>query len=382
MGEVTQTVKTGTSKLSTEILKTKRHFEVLDGLRGIAALSVVTFHFMEMAIADYSKNFIGHGFLAVDFFFCLSGFVIGYAYDDRIGKMGVVEFLKSRLIRLHPLVILGSVLGLFAFLFDPFTGIQHAYSIGRVALIFLASIFLIPYPAMTERTFNLFSFNAPAWSLFWEYVANIFYAFILYRLSRRSLLLFLTLAAAVLCAVGYHSGSLGGGWSGPTFWDGGARVAYSFLAGLLIYRFNWIIKTRLGFASLSLLLLAAFMMPYFKWNVLAEALVILFYFPLLVSLGAGAALTKRSETLCVFSGKISYPLYMTHYAVIWMFMNYYNTHKPGTQQLALIVTTGVILLTGVAYVAMVAYDIPIRRYLTSRRRVVASTSRPGHSSVQ
>lgn len=383
MGEVTQAVRTGAStKFSAEILKTKRHFEILDGLRGIAALSVVTFHFMEMAISDYSKNFIGHGFLAVDFFFCLSGFVIGYAYDDRIGKIGVLEFLKSRLIRLHPLVILGSVLGLFAFLLDPFTTIQHAYTIGRVTLIFLASIFLIPFPAMTERSFNLFSFNAPAWSLFWEYVASIFYAIILCRLSRRSLLLFLTLAAAVLCVVGYHSGSLAGGWSGPTFWDGGARVAYSFMAGLLIYRFNWIIKTRLGFPSLSLLLLAAFMMPYFKWNVLAEALVILFYFPLLVSLGAGASLTKRSEPLCIFSGKISYPLYMTHYAAIWIFMNYYNTHKPGTQQLALIVTAGVILLTGIAYVAMVVYDIPIRRYLTSKRAVIVSTSRLGHSSGQ
>jgi peptidoglycan/LPS O-acetylase OafA/YrhL len=215
---VTQTGKPATSRLSTDILKTKRHFDVLDGLRGIAALSVVTFHFMEMAISDYSKNFIGHGFLAVDFFFCLSGFVIGYAYDDRVGKIGIVEFLKSRLIRLHPLVILGSVLGLFAFLLDPFTDIQHAYSIGRVALIFLASTFLILFPAMTERSFNLLSFNAPAWSLFWEHVANLFYAVMLYKFGRRSLLLFTALAAAVLCMVGYHSGSLSGGWSGPTFW--------------------------------------------------------------------------------------------------------------------------------------------------------------------
>ncbi|GGG70167.1 acyltransferase family protein [Edaphobacter dinghuensis] len=382
MGEATQTTKAGTSQLSADILKTKQHFDVLDGLRGIAALSVVTFHFMEMAISDYSKNFIGHGFLAVDFFFCLSGFVIGYAYDDRIGKIGIIEFLKSRLIRLHPLVILGSILGLFAFLFNPFTSIQHAYSIGRVTLIFLASILLIPFPAMAERSFNLFSFNAPAWSLFWEYVANIFYAFILCRLGRRSLLTLITLAAVVLCVVGYHSGSLSGGWSGPTFWDGGARVAYSFLAGLLIYRSNWIIKTRLGFTSLSLLLLAAFMMPYFKWNVLAEALVILFYFPLLVSLGAGALLTKRSEPICIFSGKISYPLYMTHYAAIWVFMNYYNSHKPGTAQLALIVTTGVLLLSGVAYVVMELYDIPIRRYLTSRRIAAASAWRPNRLSDQ
>src|ERR1700744_3037299 len=97
---------------STTILQTKQHFEILDGLRGVAALAVVTFHFMEWVYFDYSKNFIGHGFLAVDFFFCLSGFVIGYAYDDRIGKMGILEFFKSRLIRLHPLVIIGSVIGL------------------------------------------------------------------------------------------------------------------------------------------------------------------------------------------------------------------------------------------------------------------------------
>src|SRR3982750_333356 len=100
-----------TGRIDTTILRTKQHFQVLDGLRGIAALSVVMFHFMEWVYTDYTRNFIAHGFLAVDFFFCLSGFVIGYAYDNRIGKMGVKEFFKSRLIRLHPLVVLGAVLG-------------------------------------------------------------------------------------------------------------------------------------------------------------------------------------------------------------------------------------------------------------------------------
>jgi hypothetical protein len=76
------------------LLQTRQHFDVLDGLRGIAALGVVVFHFMEWVFTDSSKNFIGHGFLAVDFFFCLSGFVIGYAYDDRIRKMGKREFSR------------------------------------------------------------------------------------------------------------------------------------------------------------------------------------------------------------------------------------------------------------------------------------------------
>ena len=107
-----------TNVVSPDLLKTRPHFQILDGLRGVAALAVVIFHFMEWVFPDISTNFIGHGFLAVDFFFCLSGFVIGYAYDNRVEKMGMMEFFKSRLIRLHPLIVLGSVLGLVSFLFD------------------------------------------------------------------------------------------------------------------------------------------------------------------------------------------------------------------------------------------------------------------------
>ena len=349
------------------MLNTRQHFKALDGLRGIAALAVVTFHFMEMAIYDYSKLFIGHGFLAVDFFFCLSGFVIGYAYDERVATMGIKEFLKSRLIRLHPLVVLGSVLGLIALFIDPFAVGPLAYSAGKVTLMFLASIFLIPYPVMQERSFNLFSLNAPAWSLFWEYIANIFYALILYRLSRRPLLLLTVLAAIVLCIIGHRAGVMAGGWSGPTFWDGGARVAYSFLAGLLVYRSKWIIEWKIGFVVLAVLLLLAFLMPYAKGGWVREAVVILFYFPLLIALGAGATLTARSEKICTFAGNMSYPLYMTHYSVIWIFGSYYSTYKPDAKHLAFVVISGVIVMIGVAYVAMVAYDIPIRRYLTARR---------------
>jgi peptidoglycan/LPS O-acetylase OafA/YrhL len=356
-----------TNTTAPVILQSKRHFDMLDGLRGIAALAVVIFHFMEWVYADASQNFIGHGFLAVDFFFCLSGFVIGYAYDDRMAKMGVLEFFKSRIIRLHPLVVAGSVLGLLAFLFDPFGGHPQLYSTGKIILAFLCSVFLIPLPVIADRGFNLFSFNAPSWSLFWEYVANIVYAFVLCRVGRGILLLLTILSAGAICLVSYRAGNLLGGWSGPTFWDGSARISYSFLAGLLIYRYNWIIKNKLGFFGLALLLSMAFIMPFSKWNWLTEPLVVLFYFPLLIALGAGANLTPGLKKVCQFSGNISYPLYMTHYAVLWMFGNYYISHKPGTTQLAFIIIAGVVLLVGAAYLVMVVYDIPVRRYLTGKR---------------
>jgi peptidoglycan/LPS O-acetylase OafA/YrhL len=366
------------NKVNTGMLQTRQHFEILDGLRGVAALCVVTFHFMEIVYSDYSKNFIGNGFLAVDFFFCLSGFVIAYAYDGRISQMGVWEFFKSRIIRLHPLVILGSVLGLLTFLFDPFAGQPVLQSAGKLALIFMASVFLIPYPAMSERAFNLFSFNAPAWSLFWEYVANIFYAFILCRLSRRWLFVLAIIAAVPLCIVCYRAGNLMGGWSGGTFWDGAARISYSFIAGMLVYRSGWIIKNKLGFISLSVLLILAFIMPFSKWNWLTETTVVILYFPLLIALGAGATLSEGLKKLCVFSGKISYPLYMTHYAALWIFGNYYSSHKPGTGQLTLVIVTSILLLVGLAWLVMVIYDTPLRKYLSSKRQqgITAEASRP------
>ena len=355
------------ARTSPDLYKTKQHFELLDGLRGIAALAVVVFHFMEWIFTDPSRNFIGHGFLAVDFFFCLSGFVIGYAYDNRLHILGTKKFFQSRLIRLHPLVVLGSILGLLGLLFDPFAA-QSSMDAGRIALLFLASLLLIPLPIMEERFFNNFPLNAPAWSLFWEYVINIVYAFVLIRVGRRLLALLTFIAAAGILLISYRAGNLLGGWSKDNFFDGGVRVAYSFSAGLLIYRFNWIIKNRLGFVVLGVLLSLAFIMPSTKWNWLTAALVVIFYFPLLVSLGAGSTLSSTWKSVCRFAGDISYPLYMTHYAGIWIFGNYLTNRNPAAHQLPTIVISGTILLVLFAYAVMVLYDVPVRRFLARRRQ--------------
>ena len=350
------------------LLQSKQHFEVLDGLRGIAAISVVTFHFMEMAIYNYERLFIGNGFLAVDFFFCLSGFVIGYAYDDRIAKMGKAKFFTSRIIRLHPMVVFGSVLGLVSFFLDPWPAHLASFGVGRIALIFTTSLLLIPFPVVGERGFNLFTLNAPAWSLFWEYVANIVYAFILCRLKRPWLIALTALSAIGICYVTYKEGNICGGWSGGTFWDGGVRIAFSFSAGLLVYRSKWIIRSNIGFGWLSILLVLAFVMPFGSWNWMTEPVVIIFYFPLLIMLGAGARFSERAGRICRFFGNISYPLYMTHYAAIWIFGQYVTNHKLSAGQLAVVVASGVLLLLGVAYVVMRWYDIPLRRYLTAKRK--------------
>lgn len=355
-------------------IETKPHFQILDGLRGLAAIAVVVFHFMEIAITNYQQNFIAHGYLAVDFFFCLSGFVVSYAYDNRMAEMSLMTFIKKRLIRLQPLVIIGSLLGLLTFYIDPFSNLPSAYSIKETGLIFLTSVFLVPYPVMSERYFNLFSLNAPCWSLFWEYVANIVYALFLFKTPKKTLILLVALAAIGLCYTSWSSSNLAGGWGGPNFFDGFARVSFSFLMGMLIYRSNWIIKNKLGLLGVGFLLMITFLIPYHNdWNWLVEPILVLFYLPLLVSLGAGATLAIKHQKINKLSGDISYPLYMTHYPFVWIFLTYVIQEKPSAKELWMVIPVSIILLIAFSYWVFKYMDYPIRRSFTNKLKTKIPT---------
>jgi len=361
---------------AARLLDTRQHFEILDGLRGIAAIAVVVFHFMEIAVPDYSDSFIAHAYLMVDFFFCLSGFVIAYAYDSRLREIGVLSFFKLRLIRLHPLVIIGSIIGLAGFVLDPFSQLWTTYS-DRLSLMFGTSCLMIPYPVVKERFFNLFHLNPPTWSLFWEYVANIFYALVLIRVGKKLLWALVIGGAAALLYEAHQSSNLSGGWSGDTILGGGIRVWYSFLAGILVYRLGFIIRTRLGFLTIGALLALAFLTPFSNtYNRIIDPTIVLFYFPFLLALGAGGRLRSGLRKICRFSGEISYPLYMVHYPFIWWFLSYVEKEKPTLPQMTVIIVIGTILLMALAYVVMRFVDAPVRKFLKSKL-----TGRPARLST-
>ena len=178
---------------SAAFTDSKPHYDLLDGLRGVAALLVVWYHVFEgYAFAGGTTiDSINHGYLAVDFFFVLSGFVIGYAYDDRWSKtLTMKDFFKRRLIRLHPMVIMGAVLGVISFLIQGSVKWDGTHvSISLVMLSLLCSLFFIPAipGASYEVRGNgeMFPLNGPSWSLFFEYIGNILYALFIRRLSTK-----------------------------------------------------------------------------------------------------------------------------------------------------------------------------------------------------
>lgn len=352
-----------------DLLKTRTHFVVLDGLRGVAAIAVVIFHFMEFVVPDYADSFIGHAYLAVDFFFCLSGFVVAYAYDSRIKKLGSWEFLKLRLIRLQPMVFIGAIIGLMTFVLDPFHHFYEIHGFKATLTMFISSAFMIPYPAMPERYNNLFYFNPPTWSLFWEYVANIFYAIIIFRLHKKILMPLTITAACILVYAASRFGNLSIGWGAENWVGGAVRLFYSFLAGILVYRCQWRITNSLGFGVMAALLSLAFFMPYnVPINWMTEPLIVIFYFPFLVSLGAGIRLSEKTQPICKFLGDISYPLYMVHYPFLWVFLSYLETQHPSMHQLYVQIPVITCLLIGFAWLVLKLVDEPIRKYFKDRLR--------------
>ena len=233
---------------SSAFADSKPHYVLLDGLRGVAALLVIWYHVFEgFATSPIDQKF-NHGYLAVDFFFILSGFVIGYAYDDRWKTtMTQKEFFKRRLIRLHPMVVMGAVLGAITFCIqgcEQWDGTRVSISMVMVAM--LLNLFLIPAVPGTgpevRGNGEMYPLNGPSWSLFFEYIGNILYALFIRRLSTKALTILVVIAGIGLASFSifnlsgnYH---LGVGWSMIDYnlIGGFLRMLFAFSIGLLMSR--------------------------------------------------------------------------------------------------------------------------------------------------
>ena len=366
-------------------IDTKPHYSILDGLRGVAAIMVVWFHVFEAFATSHLDQRINHGYLAVDFFFILSGFVVGYAYDDRWGTMKTKDFLKRRLIRLHPMVVMGALIGGLMFYFQgcDVWDVSTVTVLG-LCLATLLSAGLIPATPGTEvrGLGEMFPLNGPSWSLFFEYIANILYVLFIRKFSTKLLTGLVLLAGCGLAAFAILGplGDICVGYSltGTEFTGGSLRLLFSFSAGLLLSRIfkpaklhGTVQKSVFWICGLSVAALLA--VPriggaeHLWLNGIYDTLCCVLFFPFLVYLGAsGKSTNKFTTVICKFLGDISYPLYMVHYPFIYLYYAWVKNHDltfqaslPG----ALGLVIGSVLL---AYICLKIYDIPLRQYLTKR----------------
>lgn len=381
-------------------LASKPRYAILDGLRGVAALVVILFHGFETYIPFFGTQHINHGYLAVDFFFVLSGFVIGYAYDDRWDRMSTWSFFKRRLIRLHPMVVAGTLFGACLFFF----GESDYFSLigGTEPWKFFLCIVLglLMIPAGTGLDIRGWgetnSLNGPNWSLTFEYIGNILYAFVLRRLPT-VVLGMLCVASAFLTmnlALGWDvfgffaqpKYDVIGGWSitPDQMYVGFSRLLYPFLCGLLISRLlpKFITKEnpsgsplgiRGGFWWASLLLVVLFAVPQIGGKScvadgLYQVFAIVVMFPMIVLIGAGSKTTdKRSAKWCETLGNLSYPLYITHFPLMYMQMAWVSSHKDSPVWHHVVLNLGILLVAiDIAWAFLKLYDEPVRAWLKKK----------------
>ena len=374
-------------KQDTKTKDSKPHYALLDGLRGVAALLVVWYHVFEGFQFAGNKpviDFINHGYLAVDFFFILSGFVVGYAYDSRWGKtLTLGGFFRRRLIRLQPMVIMGAVIGAASFLISGMERWDGTHAtLWLTFLAFVCGCLMLPalpgMPREVRGNGEMFPLNGPCWSLFFEYVGNIVYALFIRRLSTRLLAL---LSFALCCALAWFAvtdqsgyGSIGVGWTvdRTNILGGMLRMLCPFTVGVLMSRlFKPLRQARGAFWTSAALLLIIFHVPYIysdgalSLNGMFEAACVIVVFPLVVWYAASGKTTDIASTrICRFLGDISYPLYIVHYPLMYAFYMWliktrqYTLYETWPAALAA-VTASIIL----AWLCLKLYDMPVRKWL-------------------
>lgn len=365
---------------SAAFADTKPHYNILDGLRGVAALTVVCFHLFEAYATSHIDQRINHGYLAVDFFFILSGFVVGYAYDDRWKRMSIKDFLKRRVIRLQPMVVIGAVIGAIMFYTQGCSVWDVTkVSVGMLLVATLMNAFMIPATPGAEirGVGEMYPLNGPTWSLFFEYIGNILYAFFLRKLPTLMLGILVALAGCGL-AVFAIWGPLGDICVGFALTEenivgGSLRLLFAFSAGLLLSRVFKPIKVRGAFwiGGIAIVVLSAIPRiggsEHLWMNGIYDTLCAVVFFPLIVYLAASGQTTDKTTTrICKFLGDISYPLYMVHYPFIYLYYAWVKNENltfeeslPG----AIALVIGSVVL---AYLCLKLYDEPVRRYLTKR----------------
>jgi peptidoglycan/LPS O-acetylase OafA/YrhL len=292
-----------------------RRYVTLDGMRGVAAMIVILFH-AAGSIAPYGLR-PRFGFLAVDLFFALSGFVLAYSYDRKFAAgMTPLSFMRLRFIRLYPLFALGLCVGL-ALRIIP--AIQDATTTGgamtghEVAISAFFNAFMLPAPDGVKNHF-LFPADLQAWSLFFEvWVANLAFALFWRILQGRRLAIFIAamVFSILMCEIAFHTLDVGAQWKDVA--GGFVRVALMFFIGVAIARVHASRPPRLRIPSWSVLIIVAITMFMPLSGVLEhlyELVCALIIFPALIYWGAAA--TERRPAIGSALGDASYAAYAIH----------------------------------------------------------------------
>ncbi|MGI4795809.1 MAG: acyltransferase family protein [Janthinobacterium lividum] len=350
-----------TSEQVLDVAQQRRVFHVLDMLRGIAAIMVVTLHNPYL----WWWLDLPESFLAVDLFFVMSGVVIANSYEGRLLRGAPpMRFMGVRIIRLYPLYLLSLVLGIAA---TALGGFRDEWTRLPPAMTWLdgvvSALFMLPAVAVPQLINT-------RWTLTFEMAVNAAYGFLIRRLTTPVLIGIVAIAGAGIIRCVMTHGTLNFGWRLETLWVGSARVCYSFFLGVLIFRLS---KGRTHPSMLVVALLVcvtAILLGFSTSNALLrdvwELGAVLVAFPVIVWLAIGLEVGPRARKAFAFFGLVSYGVYIIHQPAGVLFARLIGAlgapvrHPPIAFSLVYLA-----LVIGGVWLLDRFYDAPVRRSLST-----------------
>jgi len=346
---------------------TEQRFHSLDAMRGIAAIAVVILHIGDVM---HLQTF-HYAYLAVDFFFGLSGFVLARAYESKLrSSLPSLRFLEMRVIRLYPLFALGIIFGAINVAGQIAAHSPTALSpFGAVGALVMNALML---PALSSPA-SLFPLNGPAWSLFFEMVINVVFAVILYRLASSLLAVICAVVGALYLSSILYLGHADVGMYWSNIGLGLLRVGFSFPVGVLLARlYGKTAKIPSAFSLVPMMVLGTMMAVVLpsRFDRAYDVIAIFLVMPVILWLGAIYEMPERLKKIGAFLGDVSYPLYAIHFPLLQTFSYIFarKLHLPG----GIVATVFVVGVIWLAWFLSHHFDVPVRRWLSARSKLRAT----------
>lgn len=335
--------------MSRNVSSSRLH--LLDALRGIAAIGVVLHHEAPLYGAP---GLFPRAYLAVDFFFMLSGFVLTLAFEPKLRDgLDTGTFMIRRIARLWPVLAVGVLIGAL-----------WRWSIGatmQLGLLTLSGLMLVP---ILRGTGGIFQLNGPQWSLAYEVIANAAHALVLRRLNNSLLMVFTLFSAAMLAWCAADWGSVGLGDTGRNWWGGFARVGFGYGLGVWMGRQfaagRLSVSPPLAWAGGMLLPLTLLTLPWWPLGVVPGDLLAVFaVFPVALWCAAHASLGRAG--LAEALGRLSYPIYAIHGPVLIWGASLARAHGAQATGIRALTLAAVLGIAALLAVSPLAHGIPVRR---------------------